>query len=94
MFYLGQLMPELIQVGKDLGMNFGTADIVDISQDTQYPSPKDKCRIGMPTSQGSTCNDADIISQTLTAVCKARETKWGGWDNESFGNIHLWAAGT
>lgn len=80
MFYLGQLVPELIEIGEDLGMDFGTADVVDISQDTQYPPPKDKSRISMPTSQGPTSNDADIISQILTAVCKVRERNWRGWD--------------
>lgn len=29
--YLGELVPELIKIGKDLGMDFGAADAVDIS---------------------------------------------------------------
>lgn len=76
--YLCQLVPELIKIGEDLGMNSGAADAVDISQDTQNPPPKDEGRISMPTSQGPTRNDADIISQTLTAVCMVGERVWGG----------------
>lgn len=77
--YLGKLMPELIEIGEDFGMDFGTPDVVDISQDTQNPPPKDKSRISMPASQGPTSNDADIISQTLTTVCMVRERIWVGW---------------
>ena len=75
--YLGQLVPELIKIREDLGMDFWTADTVDVSQDTQYPPPKDEGRISMPTSQGPTSNDADIVSQTLTAVCMVKDTKAG-----------------
>lgn len=32
--YLGELMPELIKVREDHGVDFGATDIVDISQDT------------------------------------------------------------
>lgn len=37
--YLGQLVPELVEIGEDLGMDFGTADAIDVSQDTQNPPP-------------------------------------------------------
>lgn len=37
--YLGQLVPELVEIGEDLGMDFGAADAVDVSQDTQNPPP-------------------------------------------------------
>lgn len=69
LLYLGQLVPQLIETGEDLGMDFGAADIVDISQDTQNSPPQDEGWIGMPTSQSPTSNDADIISQKLAAIC-------------------------
>lgn len=40
--YLCQLVPKLIKIGEDLGMDFGAADAVDISQDTQNPPPQDE----------------------------------------------------
>lgn len=40
--HLGQLVPQLVQVGEDLGVDFGAMDAVDVSQDTQNPSPQDK----------------------------------------------------
>ncbi|TNN83100.1 hypothetical protein EYF80_006707 [Liparis tanakae] len=57
-----QLVPELIKTVEDLGMDLWTADAVDISQNTQNPSPQDEGRISMPTSQGPARNYADIIS--------------------------------
>lgn len=42
LLYLGQLVPQLIEIGEDLGMDFGAADIVDISQDTQNSPPQDE----------------------------------------------------
>lgn len=75
--YLGKLMPELIKIREDLGVDFGAADAVDISQDAQNPPPQDEGRIGMPTSQGPTRNDADIVSQAFTTVCMFRERELG-----------------
>lgn len=40
--HLGQLLPKLVKVGEDLGVDFGATDAVDVSQDTQNPSPQDK----------------------------------------------------
>lgn len=79
--YLGQLVPEFIKTGEDLGVDFWTANTVDVSHDTQNPPPQDEGRVSMPTSQGPARNYADVISQTLTAVCMAsrRET----WVNQS-----------
>lgn len=72
--HLGQLVPEIIKAGEDLGMDFWAADVVDISQDTQNPPPQDEGRISMPTGQGPTRNYAHVISQTLTTVCMVRES--------------------
>lgn len=35
-------MPELIKIREDLGVDFGATNVVDISQDTQNPPPKDE----------------------------------------------------
>lgn len=40
--YLGKLMPELIKIREDLGVDLGATNVVDISQDTQNPPPKDE----------------------------------------------------
>lgn len=77
-------MPELIQTGKDLGMDFRALDVVHISEDTQNPPPKDKGRVSMPASQGPTRNDADIIGETLATVCKVRNRALGLF---GFGNV-------
>lgn len=37
--YLGQLVPELIQVAEDLSMDSRALDVVNIPQDAQDPSP-------------------------------------------------------
>lgn len=71
--YLGQLVPELIEMGEDLGMDFGAADAVDISEDTQYPPPQHEGRVRVPTGQSPARDDADIIGQTLTAVCMSED---------------------
>lgn len=66
-------MPELIEIREDLGVDFGAADAVDVSQDPQNPPPQDEGRISMPASQSPARNDADVISQAFTAVCMDRE---------------------
>lgn len=68
--YLGQLVPELIQVAEDLGMDSRAPDVVNIPQNAQNPPPENKGRISMPASQTATSDDADVISQKLAAVCK------------------------
>lgn len=68
--YLGQLVPELIQVAEDLGMDSRAPDVVNIPQNTQNPPPDYKGRISMPASQAASGDDADVISQKLAAVCK------------------------
>lgn len=35
-------MPELIKVREHPGVDFGAADVVDVSQDAQNPPPKDE----------------------------------------------------
>lgn len=67
--YLGQLVPELIQVAEDLGMDLRAPDVVNIPQNAQNPPPEYKGRISMPSSQTATGDDADVIGQKLTAVC-------------------------
>lgn len=81
--YLGQLVPELIQIAEDLGMNSRAPDVVNIPQNSQSPPPEYKGRISMPASQTAPGNDADVISQELTAVCKqnrsnntSQQTAW------------------
>lgn len=66
-------MPELVQIREDLGMDFGAADAIDISEDAQNPPPQDKGRIWVPTSEGPTRNDADIIGKAFATVCMFRE---------------------
>lgn len=66
-------MPELIKIREDLGVDFGAADAIDISKDTQNPPPQDKGRIWVPTSKSPTCNDADIIRKAFATVCMFRE---------------------
>lgn len=40
--HLGELVPKLVQVGENLGVDFGATDAVDVAQDTQNPSPQHK----------------------------------------------------
>lgn len=68
--YLGQLVPELIQVAEDLCMDSRAPDVVNIPQNAQNPPPEYKGRVSMPASQTATGDDADVISQKLAAVCK------------------------
>lgn len=67
-------MPEIIEMGENLGMDLRASDVIDISQNAQNPPPQDKSRIRMPTSQRPPSNDADIIGKTLTAVCRIRDS--------------------
>lgn len=69
--YLGQLVPDLVEVGEDLGVDPGAADVVDVTQDAQNPPPEHKGRVGMPTGQAAAGDDADVIRQALAAVCTA-----------------------
>lgn len=73
LLYLGQFVPEFIEVGENLGVDFRAPDIVDIPQDSQNSPPKDKSRIRMPASQGPSSDDADIISEALTTVCRTSQ---------------------
>lgn len=75
LIYLGQLVPELIKIGENLGMDLRASNAVDVSQDTQNPPPQDKGRVSMPTCQAPTCDDADVISETLTTVCMIQQRK-------------------
>lgn len=67
--HLGQLVPELIEVTEDLGVDAATADAVHITKNPQDPPPENEGWVGMPAGQTATGDDADIISQKLTAVC-------------------------
>lgn len=87
-------MPELIKIRKDLGMNFGAADAIDISQNTQNPPPQDESRISMPTSESSTSNYADIVSKAFTAICTVRERVGGGVSEEINDCYYLLAGAT
>ena len=69
--YLIQLVPDLVEVAEDLGMDLGTADVVDVAHDTQNPSPEHKGRVGVPTGQAAAGDDADVIRKALAAVCTA-----------------------
>lgn len=81
-------MPKLIKIRKDLGMNFGAADAIDISQNTQNPPPQDESRISMPTSESSTSNYADIVSKAFTAICIVREREFGGGVSEEINDCY------
>lgn len=69
--HLGELVPKLIQVREDLGVDLGATDAVDVAQDTQNPSPQHECRVGVPAGQRAACDDADVVRQAFTAVCTA-----------------------
>lgn len=73
--YLGQLVPELVEVTEDLGVDAGTADAVHIPQNPQDPPPEDEGRVSVPTGQAAAGDDADVIGQKLTAVCKKEQTQ-------------------
>lgn len=66
--HLGQFVPELIEVTEDLGVDTGTADAVNVTQNPQDPPPEDESGVGVPTGQTSTGDDADVIRQKLAAV--------------------------
>lgn len=84
-------MPEFIKVREHLGMDFGAADTIHISQNTQNPPPQNEGWISMPTSQGPTRNDADIISKAFTTVCMIRENiQHNGSENKVF--TYIWLA--
>lgn len=72
--YLGQLVPELVEVTEDLGVDAGTADAVHITENPQDPPPEDEGRVSVPTGQAAAGDDADIIRQKLTAVWKEEQT--------------------
>lgn len=69
MTHLGQLVPELIEVTEDLGVDTGTADAVNVAQDPQDAPPEDEGGVGVPSRQTATGDDADVIRQKLAAVC-------------------------
>lgn len=72
LLYLGKFVPQLIEISKDFCMNLRATDAIDISQNTQNSPPKDEGGVRMPASQCPARNDADIVSQTLTAVYRVR----------------------
>ncbi len=73
--YLGQLVPELVEVTEDLGVDASTADAVHITENPQDPPPENEGRVGVPAGQTAAGDDADVISQKLTAVCKEEQTQ-------------------
>lgn len=72
--YLGQLVPELIEVTEDLGVDAGAADAVHITENPQDSPPENEGWVGVPTGQTAAGDDADVISQKLTAVCMEEQT--------------------
>jgi len=69
--YLSQLVPDLVEVAEDRGMDLGAADVVHVAQDTQNPPPQHEGRVGVPTGEAAAGDDAEIIRQALAAVCMA-----------------------
>lgn len=75
MTHLGQLVPELIEVTEDLGVDTGTADAVNVAQNPQGPPPEDEGGVGVPSGQTATGDDADVVRQKLAAVCNEEQTQ-------------------
>lgn len=67
--HLGQLVPELVEVGEHLSVDLGATDGVDVAHDTQNPPPQHEGWIGVPTGQRAACYDADVVRQAFAAVC-------------------------
>lgn len=59
--HLGQVLPQLTQVVKHLGVDLGVFDGVHVAQDTQHPPPHHRGHVRVPAGQRATGHHAAVL---------------------------------
>lgn len=67
--HLGQILPQLTEIIKDLSVDLWVLNAIDVPQDTQHPPPHHRGNISVPSSQRAACHHTAVLAGELAGLC-------------------------